>query len=113
ELGMASLDEIPADQTSLLGDTVAAIMQEAKEQVENVIEALPMPEEPLNTAAASTAPSPNISQNTAPEPEQSKTAKTDPVQDPAAPLCFNCGNQTQRAGTCYVCTSCGSTTGCS
>lgn len=31
----------------------------------------------------------------------------------SAPLCYNCGNQTQRAGSCYVCTSCGATTGCS
>jgi ribonucleoside-diphosphate reductase alpha chain len=30
-----------------------------------------------------------------------------------APLCFNCGNITQRAGSCYVCTACGSTSGCS
>ncbi len=33
--------------------------------------------------------------------------------DSTAPLCFNCGNQTQRSGSCYVCMSCGSTTGCS
>jgi ribonucleoside-diphosphate reductase alpha chain len=31
----------------------------------------------------------------------------------SAPLCYSCGNQTQRSGSCYVCTSCGSTTGCS
>jgi ribonucleoside-diphosphate reductase alpha chain len=31
----------------------------------------------------------------------------------AAPLCFNCGNITQRSGSCYVCTACGSTSGCS
>lgn len=36
-----------------------------------------------------------------------------PKQDSTAPLCYNCGNQTQRAGSCYVCSSCGSTTGCS
>ena len=35
------------------------------------------------------------------------------VNDSTAPLCYNCGNQTQRAGSCYVCSSCGSTTGCS
>lgn len=35
------------------------------------------------------------------------------VSDDSAPLCSNCGNVTQRAGSCYVCTSCGSTTGCS
>jgi ribonucleoside-diphosphate reductase alpha chain len=35
------------------------------------------------------------------------------ANEAAGPLCYNCGNQTQRAGSCYVCTSCGSTTGCS
>lgn len=35
------------------------------------------------------------------------------VADSAAPLCSNCGNITQRAGSCYVCTSCGTTSGCS
>lgn len=29
-----------------------------------------------------------------------------------APLCSNCGNQTQRSGSCYACTVCGETTGC-
>ena len=42
-------------------------------------------------------------------------AKVDakPAGDSTAPLCYNCGNQTQRSGSCYVCSSCGSTTGCS
>lgn len=35
------------------------------------------------------------------------------VEDANAPLCFNCGNRTQRAGSCYVCQVCGSTSGCS
>jgi ribonucleoside-diphosphate reductase alpha chain len=30
-----------------------------------------------------------------------------------APFCYNCGNTMQRAGSCYVCTSCGTTSGCS
>ena len=30
-----------------------------------------------------------------------------------APYCYSCGNVMQRAGSCYVCTSCGSTSGCS
>ena len=30
-----------------------------------------------------------------------------------APLCYSCGNEMQRAGSCYVCSSCGSTRGCS
>jgi ribonucleoside-diphosphate reductase alpha chain len=30
-----------------------------------------------------------------------------------APFCYNCGNHMQRAGSCYVCGSCGTTSGCS
>jgi ribonucleoside-diphosphate reductase alpha chain len=30
-----------------------------------------------------------------------------------APYCYQCGNAMQRAGSCYVCTSCGTTSGCS
>jgi len=30
-----------------------------------------------------------------------------------APLCYQCGSKMQPAGSCYVCTSCGSTSGCS
>ena len=30
-----------------------------------------------------------------------------------APYCYQCGNAMQRAGSCYVCPSCGTTSGCS
>ncbi|WP_112465869.1 vitamin B12-dependent ribonucleotide reductase [Streptomyces triticisoli] len=30
-----------------------------------------------------------------------------------APLCFSCGTRMQRAGSCYICEGCGSTSGCS
>jgi ribonucleoside-diphosphate reductase alpha chain len=30
-----------------------------------------------------------------------------------APLCYQCGVVMQRTGSCYVCTSCGTTSGCS
>ncbi len=88
ELGLASLDDMPEAQTSLL--EVAS-----PEQVMVVgISGL---------AAGEPAGSPAVS---APEPAQT-------AQDSNAPLCYNCGNQTQRAGSCYVCSSCGSTSGCS
>jgi ribonucleoside-diphosphate reductase alpha chain len=46
--------------------------------------------------------------------EKSQTTKgKKPIKDITAPLCYSCGNQTQRSGSCYVCTACGSTTGCS
>lgn len=43
----------------------------------------------------------------APTPEQVYAQQGD------APPCQNCGAITVRSGTCYVCTSCGSTSGCS
>jgi ribonucleoside-diphosphate reductase alpha chain len=39
-----------------------------------------------------------------------------PIERPEqrdAPLCYQCGMVMQRAGSCYVCTSCGTTSGCS
>jgi ribonucleoside-diphosphate reductase alpha chain len=43
-------------------------------------------------------------------------AATQPLvraEQPDAPFCYNCGNTMQRAGSCYVCASCGTTSGCS
>lgn len=45
--------------------------------------------------------------------DQSTSVKLVKHKTSTAPLCYNCGNQTQKAGSCYVCGSCGSTTGCS
>lgn len=57
------------------------------------------------------------------EPGQGVSGRSDSIDetsslprafhDGSGPMCTNCGNQTQRAGSCYVCTSCGTTTGCS
>jgi ribonucleoside-diphosphate reductase alpha chain len=89
ELGLASIDDMPAEQTSLLG---------ADEQI-----------------APETPEAPVVKREAAPAPVVAVAAKPTEksVADPAAPMCYNCGNQTQKAGSCYVCTSCGSTTGCS
>jgi len=35
------------------------------------------------------------------------------VEASDAPMCFQCGDSMQRAGSCYVCSSCGATSGCS
>jgi hypothetical protein len=36
-----------------------------------------------------------------------------PKKSLGGPPCSNCGDMTQRNGSCYLCTSCGTTTGCS
>ncbi|HUC95453.1 MAG TPA: vitamin B12-dependent ribonucleotide reductase [Candidatus Saccharimonadia bacterium] len=90
ELGLKSYKDTPENQTSLLSDQNIqnVIMDDIKDDKSRV--------EPLVSTQADT---PNTNTN--------KLLTDD------APLCFNCGNKTQRAGSCYVCTSCGSTTGCS
>jgi ribonucleoside-diphosphate reductase alpha chain len=93
ELGLASLDDMPTEtQTTLLAEESNEGAKEAK---------APAPVETTVSPAVSEAPA-----------LPSANAKMI-VGDATAPLCYNCGNQTQRSGSCYVCSSCGSTTGCS
>ncbi len=98
EVGLASIEDMPTGQTSLLTEE---IKQEAEPSaLDEEIAVLASVAEPV--------------EETTPVPEASNpvTRVVDNHQD-SAPLCYNCGNQTQKAGSCYVCTSCGSTTGCS
>jgi len=98
ELGLASIDDMPEEQTSLLDEQVVITPLPPLQQV------LDQPK----TVKATIATSKSMSNAyTADRPLHPAKA------DNTAPLCYNCGNQTQRSGSCYVCTSCGSTTGCS
>lgn len=83
ELGLASIDDMPDDNQPTLLDVAPA--PAASEATQQTASLAPVPQE-----------------------QPKKVAK-----DSTAPLCYNCGNQTQRSGSCYVCTACGSTTGCS
>ncbi len=56
---------------------------------------------------------PDYSEDTPKEDTYTVSESKTIVSDESAPICFNCGNATQKAGSCYVCSSCGSTTGCS
>lgn len=91
ELGLASIDDMPDEQVSLLDEPAEEVKAEAP------VAPAPAPQETPKAAPAAV------------KVEAPKATKA----DAAAPLCYNCGNQTQKAGSCYVCTSCGSTTGCS
>ncbi|HTE58524.1 MAG TPA: vitamin B12-dependent ribonucleotide reductase [Verrucomicrobiae bacterium] len=94
ELGLASMDDMPEEQVSLLevGTPRADEAVAVEIQPEPIMAIRPQPIQAARQAVA-----------------DSGTGH----QDDAAPMCYNCGNQTQKAGSCYVCTSCGSTTGCS
>ena len=107
ELGMASIDDMPTEgQTSLLGDGDLLI-----EEPVTVVPASPVNVQPAPVVVAPASPAVALASQPDPSPTASKPAAV--KKDDTAPMCYNCGNQTQRAGSCYVCTSCGSTTGCS
>lgn len=93
ELGLADIDDMPDVQTSLL---------EAEAPVKSVESTKPAGFDSTEPASQAMAPM-----------AQSTQAEKKAIVDSTAPLCYNCGNQTQRSGSCYVCSSCGSTTGCS
>ncbi len=55
-----------------------------------------------------------VDENTVPEATPFIAISNKPIEkDSDGPPCSNCGNMTKRAGSCYCCTSCGTTTGCS
>lgn len=135
ELGLASFDDMPADeQVSLLdesdnSDSHAAAPSIAIDPSKGDTADRSAGAEPLTNAQAHTAAKPVQAAFAAKQPSISASvgspavntapavvtadAKLGASGDSTAPLCYNCGNQTQRAGSCYVCSSCGSTTGCS
>ena len=100
ELGLESIDDMPEMQTSFLGEE--ELVKAAEETASVKAEPEAKVEEPAQTQLE--------------VPRQEAKVTTKPgggLKDDTAPMCYNCGNQTQRSGSCYVCTACGSTTGCS
>jgi len=102
ELGLANIEDMPDAQTSLLTDDQTSeghLVHEAHEHEHSVEGSEAQLDVTVAEAVVSSA--------------KSTPQKKQILKDDNAPLCFNCGNQTQRSGSCYVCSSCGSTTGCS
>ncbi|MGD0284025.1 MAG: vitamin B12-dependent ribonucleotide reductase [Candidatus Saccharimonadales bacterium] len=89
ELGLASIDDITSDQIVFpeMDKTSTEIDNTGPQMIESVEE---------------------LKEDSDTDIKELKTFSSD-----VSPICYNCGNQTQRAGNCFVCTSCGSTTGCS
>lgn len=86
EIGLASIDDAPDDKQIALIEPIQEEAVETQSQAEERQKVTEVTTSKLTVVA---------------------------VNDDNAPLCYSCGNQTQRAGSCYVCTACGSTTGCS
>jgi ribonucleoside-diphosphate reductase alpha chain len=100
-----ALDHLPSDVREGLG--IRSIEERKLETQAKVAELIAGPSDaeidaPIAEAQAPAAPPQRI------EITDRPTAK---VLD--APLCYQCGSKMQPAGSCYVCGTCGSTSGCS
>ncbi|MFJ2059985.1 vitamin B12-dependent ribonucleotide reductase, partial [Streptomyces sp. NPDC087908] len=115
-----ALDFLPFETRSALGIHSAEERQRhldtgSYEQAEDVdVEALAQSAPRAQELRAVAPPAPKIE---VPAPKQAHTsAELVEMQlgiSADAPLCFSCGTKMQRAGSCYICEGCGSTSGCS
>ncbi|GGP98646.1 vitamin B12-dependent ribonucleotide reductase [Streptomyces roseolilacinus] len=118
-----ALDFLPFETRSALGIHSAEERQRHLEtgsyepsddevDVEGLAQSAPRQQE----APKAVAPAPKA-ETPAPAPKQAHTsAELVEMQlgiQADAPLCFSCGTKMQRAGSCYICEGCGSTSGCS
>ncbi|MEU8813902.1 vitamin B12-dependent ribonucleotide reductase [Actinoplanes sp. NPDC048796] len=129
-----ALDFLPYDTRADLG-IFTAKERAAQVQAEAAAEAAAAPVD-LAGMAASAPVTPAAEVTSAEIPAEPKLVVTEPTTDPEkaapasvgsstelleivmgqsadAPLCFTCGTKMRRAGSCYVCEGCGSTSGCS
>jgi ribonucleoside-diphosphate reductase alpha chain len=67
----------------------------------------------INGGGYAPAPVEGGTAGSAPKPTELQTKDTVQTRAVDAPLCYSCGSKMQPSGSCYVCTSCGSTSGCS
>ncbi len=101
-----AIEYLPLEQREALG---IKSIEERKAAIEKGgAAAAYMPQDPAPTEAVAEPPAEALEQprliNLTTKPE-SKAID--------APLCYSCGSKMQPAGSCYVCQSCGSTSGCS
>ncbi|WP_031513032.1 vitamin B12-dependent ribonucleotide reductase [Streptomyces sp. NRRL F-5123] len=117
-----ALDFLPFETRSALGihsaserqrhlDTGSYEAAEDDVDVEGLAQSAPRqvePRTPLTVAKpAAAAPAPKEAHNSTELLEIQLGLNAD------APLCFSCGTKMRRAGSCYLCEGCGSTSGCS
>jgi ribonucleoside-diphosphate reductase alpha chain len=89
-----ALDHLPDDKREVLG-----------------IRSIEERTEAARTEAAAKGAEPSVS--APPQVIEISEAAMHAAKPNDAPLCYSCGSKMQPAGSCYVCSSCGSTSGCS
>jgi len=95
-----ALDHLPPEQREALG--IRSIDERKATAAAEAAEKLGTTVEEVVAAAIAEAPAQPIELAAKPQAHAAD-----------APLCYSCGSKMQPAGSCYVCPSCGSTSGCS
>jgi ribonucleoside-diphosphate reductase alpha chain len=106
-----ALDYLSREERQELG--VLSTVERMQPTLPGVEEAATLDEELVEDAGVSSVP---LSAPAPTEAHRSEVAGTEPLaraEQRDAPLCYQCGMVMQRSGSCYVCSSCGTTSGCS
>ena len=105
ELGVLSTSE--RMQPTLPG------VEEVATASSGIVEGVPETVDPVTaTVVDASAPAPHPSEQ-GPVDRRIASAPQVRLEPRDAPYCYQCGNIMQRAGSCFVCGSCGTTSGCS
>ncbi|GIE93504.1 vitamin B12-dependent ribonucleotide reductase [Paractinoplanes rishiriensis] len=115
-----ALDFLPYETRAELGiftakERAAQVQAEAAAEAAAVVDLAGMAASAPVSAPVGAITAPAEEEKAAPAPVGSSTELLEVVMGQAAdaPLCFTCGTKMRRAGSCYVCEGCGSTSGCS
>jgi ribonucleoside-diphosphate reductase alpha chain len=103
-----ALDYLSREEREGLG--VLSTSERMQPTLPGVEEAAILEQDLVEDAGVSAVP-PSVRPGSLPQASQPTVFQRPEQRD--APLCYQCGVVMQRAGSCYVCTSCGTTSGCS
>jgi ribonucleoside-diphosphate reductase alpha chain len=104
ELGILTAEERAAQLDSSYGSSAAPVIDEPAVDIDEIRGSV------AGSTVPDTKPAPEVVLEIAAAPAGREFTAQTAVD---APLCFTCGVKMRPAGSCYVCESCGSTSGCS
>jgi ribonucleoside-diphosphate reductase alpha chain len=104
-LGIKSIDERKIEAQDKIGELTSGVAPDIASPPRGGLDDEPPPTPGVSAAA----PAPPVANR--PQPVELGEKPSGKALD--APLCYQCGSKMQPAGSCYVCSSCGSTSGCS
>ncbi len=109
-----AIDYLPLEEREDLG--VLSTSERMQPTLPGVEEAATLEQDLVEDSGVSSVPPSGLDDRaptTARSSSSTSGSATARAEQRDAPLCYQCGMVMQRAGSCYVCTSCGTTSGCS